>query len=84
MTIECYESSCPFHSCHTHTDEGPFCYETTCKRPGLGDIMEAIDLSDTHGLDSEVIASAIKILTPNATKDEIANAFAAARIEWDV
>jgi hypothetical protein len=31
MTIECHVSQCPFHSCHTIVNEGPFCYEPRCR-----------------------------------------------------
>jgi hypothetical protein len=31
MTIECYVSKCPFHSCHVIQEEGPFCYEERCR-----------------------------------------------------
>ena len=32
MTIECYVSACPFHSCHDEgPDEGPFCYQDKCQ-----------------------------------------------------
>ena len=30
MTSECYDTKCPFHSCHTSPDDGPFCYEVGC------------------------------------------------------
>jgi hypothetical protein len=30
MTVECYNSVCKYHSCHTMMDEGPFCYEAEC------------------------------------------------------
>ena len=30
MTIECYNTKCPKHSCHTLHDEGPFCDEKEC------------------------------------------------------
>ena len=29
--IECYYTACPHHCCHIEKDEGPFCYERTCK-----------------------------------------------------
>lgn len=32
MTIECYESKCPYHSCH-YGGEGPFCDEDECQNP---------------------------------------------------
>jgi hypothetical protein len=31
MTIECYFSGCPFHSCNEPGQEGPFCYEEDCR-----------------------------------------------------
>lgn len=34
MTIECYFSQCPHHSCHD-SDDGPFCYEKDCIRPDI-------------------------------------------------
>ena len=33
MTIECYDTSCQYHSFHHEgPDEGPFCYEPFCKK----------------------------------------------------
>ena len=31
MTIECYDTDCPFHSCHHQPDDGPFCDEEDCQ-----------------------------------------------------
>ena len=32
MTIECYTTECPWHSCNTQGEEGPFCYEVMCRQ----------------------------------------------------
>ena len=29
--IECYESSCQFHSVHQFPDDGPLCYQAFCR-----------------------------------------------------
>ena len=31
MTIECYMRWCQYHTCHSHTDDGPFCDEVECR-----------------------------------------------------
>lgn len=31
MTIECYYSICPFHSCNRGDNEGPYCDEPNCR-----------------------------------------------------
>jgi hypothetical protein len=31
MTIECYTKACPYHTCHTDPEDGPFCYEDNCR-----------------------------------------------------
>lgn len=33
MTIECYQSTCPFHSFQAHSSEGPFCFQSQCQFP---------------------------------------------------
>lgn len=33
MTIECYQSQCPFHSFQLHSAEGPFCFQPECQYP---------------------------------------------------
>ncbi len=33
MTIECYHSSCTFHSFQAHSSEGPFCFQSQCQFP---------------------------------------------------
>lgn len=30
MSIECYYTECPLHSCHEPGQEGPFCDEAEC------------------------------------------------------
>lgn len=30
MAIECYQTDCPHHSCHSCSDDGPYCHEGRC------------------------------------------------------
>ena len=32
MTIECYDSTCKYHSNQLREDEGPFCFEDKCRK----------------------------------------------------
>ena len=48
MTIECYDTSCQYHSIHHEgPDDGPFCYEPFCKKAMLEKIEpELVFLED--------------------------------------